>query len=61
MMDKRRIPLQVAIPAGLRRNREKLGKPDGPMGDFIRLVKVKQLYVDGDVQGEIPDVEWVGE
>jgi hypothetical protein len=61
MMDKRRIPLKVAIPAGLRKNREKLGQPDGPMGDFIRLVKVKQLYVDRHVEGEIPAVEWVGE
>jgi hypothetical protein len=31
------------------------------MGDFIRLVKVKQLYVDRHVEGEIPAVEWVGE
>lgn len=53
----RRIPLEVAIPEGLRKNLEKLGQPDGPVGDFIRLVKVKQRYVDGE--REPPPVEWV--
>lgn len=57
----RHIPLEVAIPGGLRKNLEKLGQPDGPVGDFIRLVKVKQRYVDGDVEREPPPVVWVEE
>jgi len=54
-----RIPLEVAIPCGLTKNLEKLGQPDGPMGDFIRLVKVKQRYLDGDLKRAAPPVEWV--
>jgi len=57
----RRIPLEVAIPGGLRKNQKKLGQPDGPVGDFVRLIKVKQLYVDRDVEHEMPPVEWVEE
>jgi hypothetical protein len=53
----RRVPLEVAIPGALRRNQEKLGQPDGPVGDFIRLIKMKRHFVDGAAE-RLP-VEWV--
>lgn len=55
-----RVPLEVAIPGGLKKNLEKLGQPDGPTGDFIRLVRMKQRYMDG-VQRDPAPVEWVEE
>jgi len=54
-----RISLEVAIAGALRKNQEKLGPPDGPVGDFIRLIKLKQRYVDGEP--ELPCVEWIEE
>ncbi|MGD1071321.1 MAG: hypothetical protein ABSB15_14365 [Bryobacteraceae bacterium] len=47
----------MAIPGALRRNQEKLGQPDGPVGDFIRLIKMKRHFVDGAAE-RLP-VEWV--
>jgi hypothetical protein len=55
MLDKERaggarVPLEVAIPSALRKNQEKLGPPEGPIADFIRLIKMKRHFVDGDPQ-----------
>jgi hypothetical protein len=58
-MTEKRISFEVAIPGAFQKNLEKLGKPDGPVGDFIRLVKLKRRYVDGEM--ERPPVEWVEE
>jgi hypothetical protein len=52
-----RVPLEVAIPGALRKNQEKLGPPDGPIADFIRLIKMKIHYIDGDPQQ--PSIMWV--
>jgi hypothetical protein len=52
-----RVSLGMAIPSALRKNREKLGQPDGPLGDFIRLIKLKLHFVDDD--REPPSVTWV--
>jgi hypothetical protein len=52
-----RIPLKVAIPSALSRNQEKLGQPDGPIADFIRLIRMKRHFVDGDP--EPPIVQWI--
>jgi hypothetical protein len=52
-----RIPLEVAIPSALTKNQEKLGQPEGPIADFVRLVKMKRHFVDGDPVP--PTVQWV--
>jgi hypothetical protein len=55
----KRVSLEAAIPGALRKNQAKLGPPDGPVGDFIRLIKLKRHYVDGGTG--LPTVEWVDE
>jgi len=48
-----------AISGALETNRKKLGTPEGSLGDFLKLIRMKIKFVDSKSPKKAAPVPWV--